>query len=123
MEITIGLTIVLSKISLLLFLRSLFITPWFRKLDYALMGLCVIWYIVTTLALFFQCRPVAAAWDVTLLTDAHCTPLGKIIAGYEVSNVVIDLLIIALPINEVRKLNTSLPRKIGICFLFVLGGL
>lgn len=53
----------------------------------------------------------------------HCIdPLGLII-GLQAGNLALDIIILSLPVYAVSKLQMSLPKKIGVLAIFLLGGL
>lgn len=72
-------------------------------------------------AIAFQCVPVSAVW--TLAPTAKCIDTnGMILAGAALS-ITEDLVIIALPIPELLKLNLTLRKRISLMLLFALGSL
>ena len=77
------------------------------------------------LATIFQCHPIKAAWNQLLIIEGkgHCIPAGTYIFGYELTNVFIDVCILCLPINMIRRLQLPLRRKISVSSIFLLGGL
>lgn len=87
----------LSKLSLLLFWRAIFITRAFRRKNNFVMGLTILCFIGITLAVFLECNPRAGAWNAITFEHAKCIPLGRITIGYEASNIFIDIMIIGLP--------------------------
>lgn len=68
----------------------------------------------------FSCIPLKAAWDVTI-TDAKCIPIRSIYLGGSVPNVVIDAVVVAMPLPYVWRLHASLPQRLILAGMFVLG--
>ena len=124
-EIIFGFTIITVKISILCFYRTIFATPSFRRTTLILGAICALWFTIVLFVTIFQCHPIAAVWDLTLLArgKAHCIPPGAFIFGYEFSNVVTDICILCLPIYMVRRLQLPLRRKVIVSAIFLLGGL
>ena len=69
----------------------------------------------------FQCTPIAFYWDKTI--DGHCINVSPFYVSVTVVNLAADVMIVTMPIPIVWGLNTSAGRKIGLTFVFVLGGL
>ncbi|KAH8701989.1 hypothetical protein BGW36DRAFT_424284 [Talaromyces proteolyticus] len=116
--------ITLIKLSILALYRDLFPIHKFQTYTLVIGALCLIWYIICFLINIFQCHPVKAAWQLDLLMkgEATCLVYGHYIIGYEVSNMLLDIAILALPIRVLHTLHLSRPRKIIIGGLFTLGG-
>lgn len=81
-------------------------------------------YIISfVIATALQCLPIRIAWEhwdgehhgtcINLNIDAWCSAAV---------NIILDLIVIALPMGELRKLAMSRRRKAGVMLMF-LGGL
>ena len=125
MEILFTITISAVKISVLLFYTSIFPTTLFRRQAQALGGLCMLWALANLLLTILQCKPVKAFWELELVAkgDGSCIPFGRVLLGYELTNMVIDIAILALPINVIRGLQMRTSRKVAVSCVFLLGGL
>ena len=73
-----------------------------------------------TLATIFQCRPLAAFWNRTIL-DANCIDLPRFTIASGVLNLLTDVLILCLPIPMVWGLNTTKTQKFTLTGIFLLG--
>ena len=51
----------------------------------------------------------------------HCVDIGALSLGFGVSDVSIDIMILAIPIPVVWKLQMSTANKIGLIGVFLLG--
>ncbi|APA11193.1 hypothetical protein SS1G_11403 [Sclerotinia sclerotiorum 1980 UF-70] len=123
-EIIFVITITVVKLSILTFYRHIFTTRKFKFLTWTLCGICIVWAIVCIFVVIFQCKPIHAFWKFELqLTPgaAKCMPSGQVILGFEVSNLLIDFLILSLPVYMVQKLQLKTSRKISIIGIFLLG--
>lgn len=113
------------KISILLMYRRIFPIAEFQRHALVVGVFCVIWYFICFFINIFQCRPVRAAWQLDLLMDeqATCLTYGHFIIGYEISNMLLDIAILMLPIRVLRTLQLSMTKKIVVGAIFILGGL
>ena len=87
-----------------------------------MMGVCVAWFIATLLATIFQCSPIGNAWEIALYETSKCLSYPTLVFGIELSNALIDVMILVLPLNQVRKLQMSRAKKLGVALVFLLGG-
>ncbi|KAI4170321.1 MAG: hypothetical protein LQ343_005074 [Gyalolechia ehrenbergii] len=118
---TYGVAVTLIKLSIILFYRRIFSTSQFRLRTNIVGALVIAWLFINNLMAAFQCRPIKKAW--TPLMPGHCIdPLGLII-GLQAGNLALDIIILSLPVYAVSKLQMSLPKKIGVLAIFLLGGL
>ena len=82
-----------------------------------MMALVLGWMISFLLATFFQVWPIRCNWVV-------CHPTTNYPAMYvlsSVTDVILDIAILSLPISFVRKLKMSNSKKIGVTAIFGLG--
>ncbi|KAL8776838.1 MAG: hypothetical protein Q9194_002903 [Teloschistes cf. exilis] len=116
-----GAAITLIKISILLFYRRIFTTPQFRRRTEIVGALVIAWLLVNNLMAAFQCSPIRKAW--LPLTPGKCLQPLNLIVGFQAGNTTLDIVILALPIYAVSKLQMSLAKKISVLAIFLLGGL
>ena len=121
-ELFFPLTITPVKISILCFYRTIFSIGKFRLVTYTLSTICALWLFAGFWVVIFQCRPVRAVYDVTIV-DAHCIQFGPFVFIYELINALIDISILALPVFMVRRLQLQLRRKLQVMSMFLMGGL
>ncbi|KAL9614937.1 MAG: hypothetical protein Q9167_000579 [Letrouitia subvulpina] len=120
--ITYATTITCVKISLLLLYRRVFSVSRFRHMA-ALMGvLCVAWYFAALFADIFQCRPFSAAFEIQNLFTVKCIDEQAFYRGIITSNVVLDVLVLAIPIAMVWRLQLKKSQKVSLSCIFLLGG-
>lgn len=116
-------SIALTKISILLFYLRIFPQAGLRKAIWFTIVLCVLYIITFVTATALQCIPIRFAWErwdgdhhgkcIDLNADAWCSAAV---------NIVLDLIVILLPMRELKKLAMSRRRKFGVMLMF-LGGL
>lgn len=71
----------------------------------------------------FGCRPLAASWDVKLLSSANYIDQLTRYMALSVLDIVIDVFTLVLPIRVIAWLQMPLRQKIGICAIFATASL
>ena len=69
------------------------------------------------------CIPVKTARNLVGKMAGKCINIGNIILGYEISNILFNIVIIDLPIAQICKFRVSTGYKIAAACIFLLGGL
>ena len=120
-EVLYVITIGLIKISILLFYLQVFPTRSFRLRCWSVMGFVLASSFAFEIVTIFQCHPVSFAWN----KDIHgtCINFNRVTWANAAFNILQDILIIVLPISEVRKLQLGRKKKIGLYIMFGLGSL
>ena len=83
--------------------------------------LCVIWTIVITAIFILRCIPIEKQWNIFI--SGHCIDFIPFLMGAEIPLLAVDLAVIILPIKAICNLQLPLQTKLGLCFIFTLGGL
>ncbi|KAI4224926.1 MAG: hypothetical protein L6R40_008403, partial [Gallowayella cf. fulva] len=113
-------TLNLTKISILhLYLRIFTNILWFRRLTLAIAAYIALYALATILATIFQCAPVKRAWDREV--EGKCIDLTRFWYANAVHNVVSDVLVLALPVPVIRRLQMPGGVKGGLYGVFSLG--
>ncbi|KAK6212456.1 hypothetical protein LQW54_005230 [Pestalotiopsis sp. IQ-011] len=106
-----------SKLAvLLLYYRVFKVASWFRWAVKICMVFKLMHGFVYTLVILFQCSPVSAFWDTTI-TDATCLNEGMIIFSGSIVSIVEDVVLMLLPIPELRKLQVSGRKRWGVAIM------
>lgn len=112
-------TLGLVRISLLMFLQQVFPNRRFQ----IVVKILIVYTCLHTLAFFFavifQCTPVAFAWDKEL--GGKCLNLTALTYAAAVLSGILDCVTLLLPLNELRKLQLSLDKKLGVILIFIIG--
>ncbi|KAL3463407.1 hypothetical protein BJX64DRAFT_120511 [Aspergillus heterothallicus] len=111
------------KISLTVFIMRLFPTQFIRISGIATMAFIGAFTVSMTLALTLKCRPVRASWDKSI-TDAKCWSSQTnfvVLLTQGIIMFVLDVLILALPIRPIWKLQMPVKRRLWILGLFAIG--
>ena len=70
----------------------------------------------------FHCYPIQGYWDKTI--GAKCTINDqKYFGGSVTTHLVMDIIILAIPVPYIHKLQMSIYQKISILGMFLCGGL
>ncbi|OJJ78179.1 hypothetical protein ASPBRDRAFT_37377 [Aspergillus brasiliensis CBS 101740] len=110
----------LAKLSVLLFYRRIFaINRAFSIATWILGAIVVGWFISTACGLIFASHPVVGEWQ-PWVAHSHIAYKPFWIT-YGVLNLVLDIVILALPQPLVWKLNLSKARKRQLSLVFLLG--
>ncbi|TIC99789.1 hypothetical protein CH35J_005330 [Colletotrichum higginsianum] len=67
----------------------------------------------------FQCIPIQAVWDRSI--HGHCLNITAISYAGAAVTIIEDLILIAMPIPELMKLQLGLKKKLAVVFLFGFG--
>lgn len=108
------------KLSILLFYRRLFPTPWMRLACNIVGGFLMLWYLAFQITAIVQCIPTRYYWDKKG-EKGNCIKLVPFYIALAASNVATDVLILTLPIPLVWKLQVKTSKKIGLTITFLLG--
>lgn len=70
----------------------------------------------------FRCRPVAAAWDMTIV-GAECYSEVTVMLVLSIANILVDSALFILPLPVILPLQMKTEKKISLILLFATGGL
>jgi hypothetical protein len=110
-----------AKISIILLYMRVFTGKRFRWSCYACLSYCGMSLTAFTFALAFQCNPVQSVWNRFI--SGQCIDVN--IVGYvgAVLSIVEDVVLMVLPIPELRKLQISGRKRIAVSLMFILASL
>lgn len=111
----------LVKISILLLYLRIFPTQSFRNATNAMLAWQVCHTLAFLVAVTLQCIPISAVW--TLDPNAKCVNSTGMVYSGAVLSILEDLVIMALPVRELKRLNLSLRKRVALIFMFALGSL
>ncbi|MCJ1267410.1 hypothetical protein MMC22_007295 [Lobaria immixta] len=119
--ITYGLTITAVKISILLLYRRVFDTASFKRAILVVGFLCITWLCGNVFTELFLCSPMSAAWDPKLVFSNHCRDFQAFLVGITVSNLLLDVIILCMPLPMIWNLKLSTRKKLEVIGVFLLG--
>ncbi|KAI0844178.1 hypothetical protein F5Y00DRAFT_256200 [Daldinia vernicosa] len=118
---TFGITSV--KLSILWFYYNLFsVNPRLRMVIKAVAVTCLIWFLVAIFVIVFQCNPIRAYWEHFAL-QPWCLESPRVLLGYELTNLFLDVAILCIPAGVVLQLHLQTSKKVTILGIFLLGAL
>lgn len=74
------------------------------------------------LIMVFRCRPLAAAWDLTIV-GAECYSQVTVMLVLSIANILVDAALFILPLPVLLPLQMKIERKVSLILLFATGGL
>jgi hypothetical protein len=77
--------------------------------------------IAFTIGVAMQCLPLDSLWDLTI--HAKCNDIRVFTIWGAALSIFYDVVIMLLPIIELKGLNLTLRKRIALCFMFALGSL
>jgi hypothetical protein len=101
------------------FLPTRFPTRTFRLLCWAVMAFCMASGITFIFTIFFHCQPISHAWNRDL--KGTCINYRSVAYANGGINILQDILIMLLPVYEIRILQLSARKKVGVYAMFGLG--
>ncbi|KAI8959812.1 hypothetical protein F5Y11DRAFT_288295 [Daldinia sp. FL1419] len=111
------------KLSILWFYYTIFfVNKIFKQAILVTTALCIVWFIVATLIILFQCNPIDAFWNQAD-SPSVCINSTHFLLGYEITNLLLDVVILAIPLFMLGQLQLSAVRKASLWIIFILGGL
>lgn len=123
-ETTHVVPISLAKCSLLFFYRRIFRGTLFLYITWATIGLATIWGVSYFFALLFLCNPVSAYVRYgSEAPDLHCANEPSVYYSLAISDVLIDIIILIIPIPFVWRLHMKTAQKVAVSGIFALGSL
>ncbi|KAF3028531.1 hypothetical protein E8E15_008997 [Penicillium rubens] len=119
-EISYTLLVPTIKVSILLLYRRIFSVPKFQLASLLAGGLVLAWCLAVFITVLVQCRPISFNWNKN--QSGTCISAKSFFFGNAISNLLIDVIILALPIPMVLQLQLRLSQKLTILGIFLLGG-
>lgn len=86
---------------------------------YIVGAIIIVWAIVFNFVFLFMCDPIAQQW--TIMRIGHCMDQILLLKCLIISNLVTDLLIVALPVRCVWRLQMRKTEKFAVLACFGLG--
>lgn len=108
------------KLSVLMFYVRIFHKIRSYRIAFWVMGAIIVsWDIAVSMMAIFTCIPVQAAWISSI--HGRCLDYQSTFLGTAVSNIIIDVLLLILPMPMLWKLNINTRRKIALVGVFAAG--
>lgn len=111
-----------AKISILLIYYRIFAISRSLRRHVLVVGVVVImFWAATTLATIFNCWPIEWSWKNSFSPAPYCINYNIFWLTAGVIEVVLDIWIIILPMREVKKLQLSVQKRVGLASVFLIG--
>ncbi|KAF2017908.1 integral membrane protein [Aaosphaeria arxii CBS 175.79] len=113
--------VALPKISILLLYLRLFTNRSLRIACHVLIWVLVANWVAYLVASSFQCVPFEYQWNKKI--PGKCFNQPAFYKTVSAPNILTDVLMLLLPLKTVFDLKVSRPRKLGVLFIFLSGGM
>ncbi|KAK7911965.1 hypothetical protein PG985_014446 [Apiospora marii] len=121
-----GLSSALCKMSIVWQYRRVFPTPGAMRFCNVLLGILVLYGLFSLFGAVFRCWPVASMWDLPLAgtpgSPARCMDIAVFHYICSGTNILMDLVIFAIPVPLVNRLHISRRQKRALVLVFTFGG-
>lgn len=104
-----SISLLLTKLSVLLLFLDIFVLSWPRRATYALIALTAVYGLWLTASNIFFCIPVHAFWEFS--PERRCIPSGTKWWADAAGNLGLDIAIFCLPLPVVWAVMRTLPAK------------
>jgi hypothetical protein len=111
-----------AKLSLLFLYRRLAPQRWYKVSVWSVGFVVVGSSVAIMFAAIFPCRPVCAAWDITVV-DGVCINRPALYQATAILGAITDILVLAVPIPIVVNLHVSTKQKAALIGAFSIGGM
>ncbi|KAI1382875.1 uncharacterized protein F4822DRAFT_435250 [Hypoxylon trugodes] len=111
-----------AKLSVLFFYRRIFRGDVFRIISMTMIVTVVIWTLAFFFAILFRCgTQFWALWAPLKFLLANCYASTPMFQAFSISDVITDVLILAMPIYWTSRLHMTFSKKLAVCGVFLLG--
>ncbi|KZL73000.1 integral membrane protein [Colletotrichum tofieldiae] len=111
--------IVLAKLAIVAFFARIFLDRKFQVANQIVFTVLVCHGVIFVFLIMFECSPVASIWDRTL--DGQCIDLNAVTLASAILSIVEDFVILAMPIQQLKKLQLTRKKKMAVGLMFSLG--
>ncbi|KAI0849619.1 hypothetical protein F5Y00DRAFT_55008 [Daldinia vernicosa] len=113
-------SLVLTKISILLFYLRILKIPYQRVLVFITMGCVVVYGIVFFLLTFFLCNPVENRYEFDIRVG-HCLAYYPILTASAALHTTTDMWMIGMVLPHILKMTLPIRQKVALAFVLTLG--
>jgi hypothetical protein len=118
------LEIVITKLSIQFFFLRIFPSQLAQRLLWATIAFTTLWGAAFFAGCLGQCAPVSYNWTKwDGLHEGKCINITAFTWTHAVTSITIDIWMLALPIWQIKDLQMSLKKKIGVGLMFFVGTL
>ncbi|OTB01691.1 hypothetical protein M426DRAFT_14305 [Hypoxylon sp. CI-4A] len=111
-----------AKLSVLFFYRRIFYGRVFNTISIIGVAIIVVWTLGFFFAILFRCgTQFWALWAPLKFLLANCYPSTPMFQAFSISDVITDVLILAIPVYWTSRLQMRWSKKLAVCGVFLLG--
>ncbi|KAL6233068.1 hypothetical protein BDW75DRAFT_246823 [Aspergillus navahoensis] len=112
----------LIKLSMLFLYLRLFPNALLRTIIFISLAITTLWALGSFLAQVLSCNPVSYYWNQwDGEHEGKCTSHNSLLLAHSITNIFLDILVIALPMPVLVRLQMSLEKRMGMCLMFAVG--
>jgi hypothetical protein len=111
----------ITKVSILFFYLRIFPGITFRRITWFLIVACLLSTIIFICVNVFQCTPISHFWKQWDGEPGRCIGPSGPAWAVSVFGIVVDILMLSLPLNEIRQLNLHWRKKLSVGLMFSVG--
>lgn len=115
-----SLTLIMSKISVLLLFLDIFVITRVRTATYVVLVLVVLYGLWLVTSTIVHCIPVYSFWDI-FVPDRKCFNFAAKWTADASVNLALEVMIFCLPLPVLASMTLPSRQKLWICFAFSLG--
>ncbi|KAJ0290308.1 hypothetical protein CBS470a_003955 [Colletotrichum nupharicola] len=113
------IVLILAKVSIVALFARVFPSRKFQLVNRLVFVFLVGHGLVFTFVIMFECTPIAGIWDRTLIRK--CVDLNAVALASAILSIVEDIVILAMPIQQLSQLQLGSKKKLAVIFMFSLG--
>nr|XP_036583947.1 uncharacterized protein CTRU02_06078 [Colletotrichum truncatum]KAF6793206.1 integral membrane protein [Colletotrichum truncatum] len=115
------IVLILAKVSIVALYHRVFPDRKFQLINKLVFAFLTGHGLVFVFVIMFECTPINSIWDRTL--QRKCINVNAVAMASAILSIVEDIVILAMPIQQLSKLQLGIKKKIAVCFMFSLGSL
>ncbi|KAL4733771.1 hypothetical protein BDV11DRAFT_209946 [Aspergillus similis] len=112
----------LIKLSMLFLYLRLFPNALLRTAVCVSLAITSLWALGSFFAQVFSCKPISyywKQWDGE--HEGRCSSHNSLLLAHSIINIFLDILVIALPMPVLARLQMSIEKRVGVCLMFAAG--
>lgn len=115
------IAVAFPKLSILAMYLRIFTAPFYRTVIYSVIYILVISSTILFMLMLFQCTPVNYFWDKTILGGKCHFDIEKLFLYASLPNIITDVIMLALPMPFIFRLNMTRKVKVGLGITLLTG--
>lgn len=121
LSIMYAFNVTLIKCSILAFYHRIFAVASFRRINFIVGIICLLWVAAGFITDLLYCVPLRRYWDPTV--EGVCYNFNMYFMIMEIFDLVMDAVLIVLPLKTIANLHLSLRKRLALLAVFSCGAL